>query len=131
MVMYEVVFTGIVGGLTPSQLPLGGGATVLNGLIREWVTDKNLSLTVLGPGSDVTQYPDGVSYIQMPFEWPNGTGPDALTRLSAFQYAKVARRFERATTDFLLGRARQKDPRNTCVICNDISEGVDFKRVAE
>jgi glycosyltransferase involved in cell wall biosynthesis len=149
--MPEIIFTAIVGGLPSAQLPLGGGATVINALVGEWAADKDFSLTILGIGSDKTQYPPNVAYEKIPLLWQNGGKPEDLTQLSALQYARIAQQFERETTDWLLARANIDGStgvpacaeneitggdacaasRKICVICNDISEGVDFRRVAK
>src|SRR2546428_12556512 len=115
--MPDIIFTAVVGGLPSSRLPLGGGATVLNGLVCEWSSDEELRLTILGTGTEAyatKSYPANVRYAQMPVQWRDGETSNSLTNLSTVRYARIARQFESATTEWLFSRAEQNDPRKTC-----------------
>lgn len=50
-----------------------------------------------------------------------------LVRFSEMRYARFRREFERAST----AEIPRHDPRTTTVLVNDISEGPDFRAVAE
>jgi glycosyltransferase involved in cell wall biosynthesis len=92
----EVLFVAAHAGFADTE-PLGGGKAVADYLIRE-----NPGWHVLSPRR---------------FEIHG-----RLAELSALQYARFCRRFERAATEEIL----RHDPRHCVVLTNDISEGPDF-----
>src|ERR1700693_5305520 len=49
-----------------------------------------------------------------------------LVRYSELEYARFCRRFERQLTEKIL----HADPKDVIVLCNDVSEGPDFKALA-
>ncbi|MEK7858865.1 MAG: glycosyltransferase [Elusimicrobiota bacterium] len=114
--MRKLVFIGSHLGYPMDKTPLGGGAMVGLQLLRHWPQDGSCEIVALGSGPQ-TPVP-GFEYVRLP------SGPDRdLVSLSELGYAAFCRAFERATTDWLLSRRGRFDPRETCVLVNDISEG--------
>lgn len=106
-----VIYTAAHGGFSSEHVPLGGGAAVCEHLLDEWERTRPFRLTlvdpsILGPGA------------------PSGRD---LVGLGELEYARFCRRFERAVTAEVL----RYDPADTVVLSNDISEGPDFRRLAE
>jgi glycosyltransferase involved in cell wall biosynthesis len=106
-----VIYTAAHGGFAGQALPLGGGAAVCDMLMEEWGRTKPFELrlltpAILGPGA-----PSGRELVSFPEK----------------KYARFCRMFEQAVTDEIL----REDPAETVVLSNDISEGPDFKRLAQ
>ena len=98
-------------GFADEALPLGGGAAVCAQLLREWNAARPFSVRMVGPGILGANAP---------------TGRD-LVNFGERSYAEFCRRFEEAAT----GEVLRHDPARTRVLVNDISEGPDFRRLAE
>jgi glycosyltransferase involved in cell wall biosynthesis len=92
-------------------LPLGGGAAICRMLVEEWRRTQPFAVRVLGPDVLGAGAPGGAD----------------LVRYSEWEYARFCRRFEAAATEEVL----RHDPRETVVLSNDVSEGPDFRRLAE
>ncbi len=106
-----VIYTAAHGGFSSERVPLGGGAAVCEHLLEEWGRTRPFQLTLLDPSI-------------------LGPGAPSGSELVAFresEYARFCRRFEQAVTAEVL----HHDPANTVVLSNDISEGPDFRRLAE
>lgn len=115
---------GAHGGYASKKIPLGGGATVFECLVEAWAHHPDLHLEILAPGP---AYP----LLDPIFARHNSPYPLHLTSthpasLSYFDYARFSRRFERATTDFLISR---RTPPNAWILANDICEGPDLLRL--
>jgi glycosyltransferase involved in cell wall biosynthesis len=98
-------------GFPDDSLPLGGGAAVCGQLLREWSQTNPFAIKLISPailGSDA----------------PSG---NALVGFGERQYADFCRRFEAASTAEVL----RHDPAHVTVLVNDISEGPDFRRLAD
>lgn len=119
----QVVFIGSHLGYPMEKTPLGGGAMVGLQLARHWARTGREGLWVLGSGPESPA--PGLRYVRLP---ERGAGAKALVSLSELEYARFCRRFEAATTDWVFGQGF--DPRRTCVIVNDISEGPTLTRLA-
>lgn len=170
----HVIYTGAHGGFDTSRIPLGGGAAVMDALVREWSRTRPFELTVLGVG-DRYDLPD-FRYVRMPVSLDK-----SLTDLGEMEYARFCRQFERATTEWIKANCRSESlsrfpphlgplPRSggeemasqaaaenisplplrerpgegdavllpfacqrqppTLILCNDISEGPDFRQLA-
>jgi glycosyltransferase involved in cell wall biosynthesis len=106
----KVLFTAAHSGFDLSRVPLGGAAAICARLEEEWGKQKPFPWRVLGP------------------ELLGGSAPrdKDLVRYSELQYAQFCRNFERVTTDEIL----RHDPRDVIVVCNDVSEGPTFRRLA-
>jgi glycosyltransferase involved in cell wall biosynthesis len=110
----RVIYTAAHGGFAAENAPLGGGAAVCDQLTRQWTAacpfEGGFELLTprdaLGAGAP--------------------TGRD-LVGFSEMRYARFCRAFERASTAAILRR----DPASTVVLANDISEGPDFRALAE
>ncbi len=106
----KVLYAAAHSGFNLRQVPLGGGASVCQHLAEEWIKTKPFDLEVLGPSllkEAAPQHKD-------------------LVRYSELEYARFCRRFERQLTERIL----QYDPKEVVVLCNDVSEGPDFKTLA-
>jgi glycosyltransferase involved in cell wall biosynthesis len=88
----------------PDTEPLGGGKAVADYLCRE-----NPGWIVLSPRT------------------LSSSLEKSLTDLTELQYARFCRQFERAATNEIL----QHDPKSCVILANDISEGPDFRALAE
>jgi glycosyltransferase involved in cell wall biosynthesis len=106
-----VYFTAAHGGFAGEKAPLGGGAAVFEQLVAEWQRTQPFELRPLTPSILGANAPTGVD----------------LTRYNELRYAEFSREFERAATEEILST----DPENTVVLANDISEGPDFRKLAE
>ncbi len=106
-----VFFTAAHGGLTREKAPLGGGAAVYEQLVSEWQRTQPFELRPLTPAILGANAPTGVE----------------LTRYNELRYAESSREFERAATEEIL----RSDPSETVVLANDISEGPDFRKLAD
>lgn len=124
MVVKSLVFIASHLGYPMDRTPLGGGAMVALELLRHWPSRPDFSVTAVGSGP-LSPKP-GLDYVRLP------QGEDAdLVRLSELDYAAFCRRFEAATTDWLLGLRGRFPPDSTCVLVNDISEGPNLARLEE
>lgn len=113
--MKKLVFIGSHLGYPMDRTPLGGGAMVGLQLVRHWKGREDFELTVLGSGSEP---PAGIEYHQFA-----GRAGGGLVQLSELAYARFCRQFEAETTQWVLKSREGFDPRETCVVVNDISEG--------
>jgi glycosyltransferase involved in cell wall biosynthesis len=119
----QVVFIGSHLGYPMEKTPLGGGAMVGLQLARHWSKAGREGLWVLGSGPESPAR--GLRYVRLP---EHGAGAKPLVSLSELEYARFCRRFESATTDWVFSQGF--DPKRTCVIVNDISEGPTLTRLA-
>jgi glycosyltransferase involved in cell wall biosynthesis len=106
-----VLYTAAHSGFALERVPLGGGGTIASWLENEWTQTRRFPLRMLRPdllGADAPQEKELIQYSEM-------------------AYARFCRRFERVTTDAIL----REDPRQTLVLCNDVSEGPDVRRLNE
>src|SRR5438034_1068657 len=110
----RIVFVGSHLGYLMETTPLGGGAMVGLHLARRWAQEPSVELHVLGSGPAAPA--PGAAYVRLP---AGGAGEKGLVSLSELEYARFCRRFEAATTDWLLRQASRLDARRTCVIVND------------
>jgi glycosyltransferase involved in cell wall biosynthesis len=104
-------YTAAHSGFALEKVPLGGGGTIAAWLEQEWLRTKPFTLQMLRPdllGAEAPQHKDLVQY-------------------SELEYARFCRRFEKATTEVLL----KQNPKESIVLCNDISEGPDFAALAK
>lgn len=128
--MKKIIFIGSHLGYAMERTPLGGGAMVALELVRRWqqaVKEGGFELTALGSGK-VSPHPEA-DYVRL---GGKAGGSDAgLVKLSELQYARFCREFETATTQWVLSRRDRFDPKDTCVIVNDISEGPTLAALAE
>ncbi len=106
-----VLFTAAHGGFSTRNVPLGGGAAVCEHLLAEWRRTRPFPVKLLGPGILGSEAPSG----------------EDLVSFSERQYAAFSLRFEQALTREIL----QHPPESTVVLSNDISEGPDFRLLAE
>ena len=123
--MKNIIFIASHLGYLMDRTPLGGGAMVGLQLVRHWARMTELRLTVLGSGPQ-PPVPD-ITYLQLP---PGSGNPD-LVRLSELGYARFCRKFEAATTEYLIRHKAALDPRYTVVVVNDISESPDLDGIAK
>jgi glycosyltransferase involved in cell wall biosynthesis len=107
----KVFYTVAHSGFNLGEVPLGGGASIAHHLTQQWTRTKPFDYEVLGPsilGSDAPRGKD-------------------LVRYSELDYARFCRSFEKKLTSTIL----QRDPPPAVVLSNDVSEGPDFKTLAE
>ena len=116
-----LVFIGSHIGYPMDRTPLGGGAMVGLHLARRWSQDPAVRLAVLGSGPEAP-FPtsERACYTRLAAE------PQGLVDLSELAYARFCRRFEKATTQWLLARRAEWRPEETVVVVNDISESPDL-----
>ncbi len=113
----KVVFVGAHLGFPMDRTPLGGGAMVALRLARQWAKDgRDVVLLGAGPVPPC----DGLPYQRLP---GGDEASDRLVSLSELEYASFCRRFEKATTSWILSRMEHYPPATTVVLVNDISEG--------
>lgn len=104
--MKTVIYTAAHGGFRTEVAPLGGGATIFERLSAEWKKTRPFELETLTPqilGAKAPAAADLVGFTEQ-------------------EYADFCTDFERAATAEILRR----DPKETIVLSNDISEGPDF-----
>jgi glycosyltransferase involved in cell wall biosynthesis len=106
-----ILYTAAHGGFSGETVPLGGGAAVCEHLIEEWTRTQPFPFRVIHPSILAGKAP---------------TGSD-LVRFKERDYAHFCRAFERAATEEIL----RHDPAETIVLSNDISEGPNFRRLAQ
>lgn len=103
-------FVAAHGGFANDRVPLGGGAAVCAHLMESWARSGTLDVHLLHPS----------------ILGPEAPRHDALVRMSEWAYARFCRQFERAATQRILREGRPGE----AVLCNDVSEGPDFERLA-
>lgn len=104
------------------RTPLGGGAMVGLQLVRHWKPDASWRLVVLGSGPEDPA--PSVQYVRL-------AGQDGgIVDLSELKYAGFCRRFEEATTEWILSHRAELKPAETAVVVNDISEGPTLEELA-
>ncbi|MEN3010552.1 MAG: glycosyltransferase family 4 protein [Candidatus Bipolaricaulaceae bacterium] len=118
-----VVFAGAHLGYDPQKVPIGGGATVGQALVRRWAQTRPFDLVVLGTGP-LPPHPR-VSYHRLAV-----AEEGLLTNFSVRRYARMCREFERGVTRFLARLAHEANPAHTVVVHNDIAEAGDFQAIA-
>ncbi|HAZ27125.1 TPA: hypothetical protein DCY65_00620 [Candidatus Acetothermia bacterium] len=121
--MGRVVFAAAHLGYDTTKVPLGGGAQVAIHLLRRWGQARAFPVTVLGSGPHLEDRL-GIAYRPLPWRVPGQNG--SLTDLTVRGYASFCRQFEQGVTAFLADLSRDTDPRNVCVVHNDIAEAGDF-----
>jgi len=97
-------------GFPLERVPLGGGGTIAARLDEEWRRTRPFPYSLITPA---------VLGDQAPRE-------KDLVRYSEIRYARFCRAFEKSATDAVLRKSSPESP----VLCNDISEGPDFARLA-
>src|ERR1051326_5945515 len=110
MTAVKVLYAAAHSGFNPGEAPLGGGASICEQLREAWTRQKPFEFEILGPallGRQAPQAQDLVAY-------------------SEREYAHFCRRLEKRLTEKIL----QYDPAKVVILCNDVSEGVDFQRLA-
>jgi glycosyltransferase involved in cell wall biosynthesis len=122
--MARVIFVGAHLGYPMDKTPLGGGAMVGLQLARHWAR-SGVRLTALGSGPEAPA--EALDYVRLP---EGGAAGKGLVRFSELEYARFCRRFETATTGWILERRGELDPRETVVVVNDVSEGPTLSRLA-
>jgi glycosyltransferase involved in cell wall biosynthesis len=80
----------------------------------------------LAPAEKPFDFPPTVRYVRLPV-LDKGIHPAQLSRL---EYAQFCRRFEAAATDYLQTQSNSSPSSRVVVLSNDISEGIDFRRVS-
>lgn len=121
------------GGRNSNLLPLGGGAAVCERLLQAWAQVPALHLTLIVPGPrrgaadpslerlSELYPPERLQIVTLPL-LPSGQAP---CHLSTWGYARFCRRFEREATRRVL------ELKPDAVLTHDISEGPNFKRLAQ
>jgi glycosyltransferase involved in cell wall biosynthesis len=104
-----ILYTAAHGGF-PEAIPLGGGAAVCRHLASEWTRTGRCDFRLITPSILGDDAPRGAD----------------LVHFGEREYARFSRAFERAATEEIL----RCDPANTVVLCNDVSEGPDFEKLA-
>src|SRR2546423_818459 len=113
----KVIFVAAHLGFPMDRTPLGGGAMVALRLARQWAKDgRDVVLLGAGPVPPTA----GLPYERLPGA---DEAADRLVSLSELEYASFCRRFEKATTDWILSRREEFPTSSTVVLVNDISEG--------
>ncbi|MFA5976208.1 MAG: glycosyltransferase family 4 protein [Elusimicrobiota bacterium] len=107
----KVLYTAAHGGFFLERVPLGGGGAVCEQLVKEWRQTSPFPFELITPAILGGEAPQGKD----------------LVRLSEWAYARFCRAFGNAVTRAILTR----DPSKTIVLCNDVSEGPDFRLLAE
>jgi glycosyltransferase involved in cell wall biosynthesis len=110
-VSIQVLYVAAHGGFAREAVPLGGGAAVSDRLIEEWSRTRPFPFRLISPAVLGASAPSGRD----------------LVRFGERAYARFSRDFEQAATEEIL----RHDPAETVVLANDISEGPDFKTLAE
>lgn len=92
-------------------MALGGGAAVCNRLLDEWQKTQPFEVELISPAILGESAP----------------GARELIGYGESRYAQFCFDFRRAATEAVL----KHDPASTAVLCNDVSEGPDFERLAK
>jgi glycosyltransferase involved in cell wall biosynthesis len=106
-----VLYTAAHGGYEGQAVPLGGGAAVSEHLVEEWSRTQPFPLRLITPAVLGTAAPSGAD----------------LVKFGERAYAQFSRAFEHAATEEIL----RHDPTTAVVLSNDVSEGPDFRALAE
>ncbi len=106
-----VLYTAAHAGFDLTRVPLGGAATIATLLSSEWKHSAPFPFEVLSPA---------ILQDRAPRE-------KDLVRFSELQYARFCFEFESAATTAIL----RHNPDRIRVLCNDVSEGPDFRRLGE
>ncbi len=123
----KIIFVAAHLGYPMDKTPLGGGAMVGVHLSRLLGSPKNRDFDFVCLGSGPHAPHEEVSYVSLkPPLFPG----EHISQLSEFRYARFSRWFEKKTTRWILDRISEFDPRNTCVIVNDISESPEIQALA-
>lgn len=109
--MKKVLYTAAHGGFASQAVPLGGGAAVSDHLVSEWTRTRPFPFELITPAILGAAAPSGAD----------------LVRFGERDYARFCRAFETASTEEIL----RHDPARTVVLANDVSEGPDFKKLAD
>jgi glycosyltransferase involved in cell wall biosynthesis len=104
-------YTAAHGGFDLSRVPLGGASAVSSFLMNEWHQKSPFHIRFLTPELLVERAPQDYD----------------LVRYSEMTYARFCFDFEKAITDEIL----KHDPQDAVVLSNDISEGPNFRVLAE
>jgi glycosyltransferase involved in cell wall biosynthesis len=107
----RVLYTAAHGGFSKELVPLGGGAAIFDHLMEEWSRTKPFELECITPAILGATAP---------------TGRD-LVAFSERDYADFCFAFGRASTEAIL----RHDPAESVVLVNDVSEGPDFRLLAD
>jgi len=107
--MKTVIYTAAHGGFASEAAPLGGGAAIFERLTAEWKRTRPFNLETLTPQLLGHKAPTAAE----------------LVEFTEQEYADFCMDFERAATAEILRR----DPQETVVLSNDISEGPDFDKL--
>ncbi len=118
----KIVFVAAHLGYPMDKTPLGGGAMVgvhLSQILGKQNQDFDFVCLGSGPEPPSAQ----VSYAALkPPLFPG----EHISLLSEFRYARFSRWFEKKSAGWILDRASEFTPQNTCIIVNDISESPDI-----
>lgn len=125
--MPHVVFAGAHLGYDARRVPLGGGAAVGIALAQRWVETRPFPFVILGSG-EVSPV-SGLDYRAV--DWGSRRREQHPADLSVRKYARLCRQFERGVTAALRALAHEVDPREACVLHNDIAEAGNFDRIRE
>ena len=106
-----VLYTAAHGGFAGQSVPLGGGAAIANLLSDEWARSKPFEMKLLSPA----------------ILGPAAPSAHDIVSFNERQYAAFCEAFREASTQ----EALSHDPSHTAILVNDVSEGPDFKRLAQ
>jgi glycosyltransferase involved in cell wall biosynthesis len=106
-----VLYTAAHGGFKGQAIPLGGGAVICDRLTAEWRKTRPFDLHPITPSILGDSAPSAKE----------------LIRFNERSYARFCRSFEQRSTEEIL----RYNPSNTVVLANDVSEGPDFRRIAQ
>jgi glycosyltransferase involved in cell wall biosynthesis len=107
----RVLYTAAHGGFSHERVPLGGGAAVFEHLVEAWQRAKPFEVRAITPA----------------ILGENAPGGRDLVNFSESGYARFSRAFEKAATEEIL----RHSPEKSVVLANDVSEGPDFRTLAE
>lgn len=108
----QLLYAAAHGGYAEDRAPLGGGAAIFELLTQTWrQAPPPFAVQPLTPRLLLANAPDAAT----------------LTGYNESQYAAFCREFSRRTTEQIL----RHRPEDTLVLANDISEGPDFRLLAE
>lgn len=110
MAARRIIYTAAHGGFEGLGVPLGGGATISEWLREEWSGWRDIELELITPRVLGPHAP---------------TGRD-IAGFDERAYARFCLAFSRASTLRIL----ERDPSDSAVLVNDISEAPDFARLA-
>jgi glycosyltransferase involved in cell wall biosynthesis len=107
----KVWYTAAHSGFDLQRVPLGGAATICQQLCKAWQSPGSPAVQLLSPSLLGPQAPQDKD----------------LVHYSELRYARFCFAFEKALTEEIL----KSPPGEGVVLSNDISEGPDFKRLAD